>query len=259
MKKMKSPVIKTVVVILIGICIILPNAYTLAKYTSQKQSNHEQKSSEFYFSSNYLKEDSFGYEIYSNTLDIELYNYDLTNINNITSSEIVYNTSIKYYDASNVQIGNEITSINNTNWTSSGNGLKSPLTLENNVNADYAVVNVNSTTPYSKTLTARFDFNSPDFAPMYSLKNLTNGFTLIIMTGNETISNLEVSWPLECGPDNTNPNMSSWTTGANSNYLTNLTNNMTYALNFYCNLETVSITEIENEILNINSININLN
>lgn len=251
----KKNIIIYLIFLLIGITGIV---FTLAKYTNVIDSSYSQTTSSFYFTSNYLTLTESSYQIYTDEIDIKLYNYDIQNINNISSSDITYNTSIKYYNSEDILIGSEVITTNNFLWENDTYGKVSVLTLTYIDGAEYAVVNVNSTAPYIKNITARFYFNFAEYLPTYSVNELTHGFTLKIMTSNEDMSSILVNWPSLCGPDNTNEYMSLWTTGSNSNYLQNLMSNTTYTLNFYCTLDIVYVNLVDNQIISDSTITITL-
>lgn len=257
MKNIKK---KKNMILIIAIILIVSTGVvgTLAKYTNIINSFYSQASSSFYFTSNYLTSEEPIYEIYTNQINIEIYNYDLKNIANVSSTDIIYNTSIKYYDASNILIGEEIITTNNSNWTDDDYGSYSLLELNYIDDASYAIVSVNSISPYNKEIRARFNFNFTDFVPTYSVNDLTNGFTIKIMTANEDLSNVLVQWPTQCGPDNTNPYMSLWTTGSNSDYLNNLVSNTTYTFNFYCALAVVYVNFVDETVLSNSAISVTL-
>lgn len=233
-------------------------AISLAKYTNVIESIYSLRSSNFYFTSDYLEETSVTYQIYTSSVDVLLYNYDKSNINNVTNKTITYDTNIKYYDSSDTLIDEDNTVDNNT-WIDNTYGKESSFNIPAVTNASYAIITVVSTSPYSKTLTARFDFNDDEYPPVYSVLELRNGFTVEIMTGVNNLSNISISWPEDCGPDNTNPLASSWTTGAYQGTLPELNALTSYSLNFYCNLETTVVNEVTEEVLTSSNINVTLN
>lgn len=216
-----------VLVLFVG-CLCLVGT-TLAKYIDNKEHDDTNiTTSEFYFSSNLLKEkDLLGnipvYELNQNTkeLYVELLNYE----NDLLFSQ----TDIKY----EISIYREEVlkeTFNGVILSGSCNSVK--IKFNNLSSGEYYVV-AKSTTPFSKTIEAKIIVKNLDESIMYSVDDIEGSTILkLILQINNYAGEIDINWNSELLPDNTNIMFEGAIDGSNSHTI-EVTAYSSYVFVFY--------------------------
>lgn len=212
---------------------------------SEDDSSFVRTGDNFYFTADYLNESSpmSQYPAYD-SFSLTIYNYDKDNTALVSSVDVVYTTKIQYYNASDVQVGSDVTTSSNT--LTSGQARTTTLSVPKVASASYCIVTVATTAPYVKTITARFNFPSVSADSTYSFSDEGGYCELTIYTGNSYLTP-SLSWSSTYyAPDDTNPVLSGYTTNGTTQSITlSLSAYSTYSIVFFEN-SSVNHTEIVN-------------
>ena len=191
---------------------------TLGKYLQLYSASKVANSKPFYFSCNY--DDGGIYYLPSSTATVILSNHDgIPNGSggylNVSQEDIYYDLTIEKIDADPAQI----TTTQNHKLTG-GAAMQSPSdaahTVSGSVGESY-LVTVSVTEPYVKTISFTLVLMEEDAQSYYSISVSPTGnwLQLDIYIGMEKPDSITVQYGT-MAPDNTNPFMSDWTTGASS-------------------------------------------
>ncbi len=176
-----------------------------AKYVSEKKTNAGITPNEFYFTSDYLKEVRSGdtvptYKVYADSVKFTVANNDGVNY---AECDIKYTVSITAGSGGSLSTGGDKT-------LTAGESEKSEThTLKGTAGQTYTVTAA-STSPYSMTLTAKFQFISVDDESYYTLTDKGTYIELDIYTASTVPSSIAVNYGTSLAPDNTNSLMSGW-------------------------------------------------
>lgn len=199
MNKKGKLIISLSVVFILVIAITL----VLAKYIKNDNSDIGVSSQEFYFTSDYLdveKTDKtypefiLGKGVDDITFKLNNYIDDLQ----YTKADIEYEITVT--NSSNNVIMELTGSISNTN---SKNSVE--ITI-NDLDADTYVVVAKSTSPYSKTIKAKFTIQSLDEDITYTVSDASGSpIVQVTITVTDFSGNINIKWPLGVTPDNNDP------------------------------------------------------
>ena len=180
--------------------ISITSYFFIAKYITQTFDTSLTKSDNIVFVSDYLKSGDVPiYNVYGNSIDFKLSNYEDENIE-ISSKDINYNISTTCGDLSK------------TSGVLKGNNkIDEVITLSNN-DLTTCMVTVTSKKPYFKELKATFNFISIDEMTGYKITDKGYYIVLNILTGS-ILEDITIDYT-NFLPDTTNELMSSWTTGS---------------------------------------------
>ncbi len=234
---------KNIKIVLILISILLLVAiYTLARYAEIKQDTHIQQTVEFYFNSSILKEsnpvyykkDWDGQGTY--TIPIDLNNYEDTLRK--TNIPINYTVSAQTNNTSVVASVSEQTGTINAN--ESTKTINVNLSLNNNaVLADgqsiEVVVQVNSTSPYAKQLSATFNVCKTSYAEYTAniIDEANNEYAVLSITTKEIVRPIILSYDTTKSTlDTTNTLFNNVSITNNSSITLNLESNKNYNIEF---------------------------
>lgn len=206
-----------------------------AKYITEYKKNAQMKSSNFYFTSDYLEENTKTYDItdWSDGFDIELYNYDKKNDTLVSEDEITYTVSITgsgnwscTEDDGKLSLGNSDNKKNKKIIH-----IKPGATAEK---GDEITVTVTTTSPYKKTILATFKAASSK-NPEYTIHDEGDGSVSLVIGTNDYEGQMIINWDKDLfDPDSTNKHMKDWEDSAESATL-NVEKNTTYKLLFFKN------------------------
>ena len=219
-------------VILICAALLTLGGITIAKYTQQWSKTVAAVPSSFCFVSDYLKEGGAQFDIYTGAVDIVISNSDGAN----TAGEAVIYTLSTDNGALSPAGGAAQSSLTGqpaagdtlTGQFAAGTAQAQTMTLSA-APGQICTVTAQSTSPYSRTLTATFCFMDNEGSTVYSVKDYGNYCELIISTAETLLTS--VSWPSDLSPDNTNDLMKGWTSGTSGSL--SLEENSTYHLIFF--------------------------
>ncbi|WP_165247613.1 hypothetical protein [Adlercreutzia sp. ZJ141] len=239
------------------VCVVaLAVGSVAARYVTENPYSSEMESAVFHISSDYLAEpsgegNSVSHTVpYADTFDIYLYNYEKENVALISQVDIAYTVtaqnatvSVKTADGAPINPGEggsyqlmkaagedgkaqQVLHVTPTKPTSPDN----PIT-----------VTVKTTSPYVKTLTAKFTVAGS--VPSYTIEDQGDGTVLVTVTTNDYTGNVTLKWNnTRFSPDNTNELMSTWTdasaagaTATSAQGIFTAQRNSTYKLLFFKN------------------------
>jgi len=227
--------------VLIACAAVLAAGGVLAAHIVSNHKRAELEFSRFHISSNYLEEgDGASYTVadWGNGFDILLYNYEKENISQISEVDMTYEVTADNAAVSVKKQNGEALAADAESVYSFGAEITTAyhvLHVTPNADAgktDAIVVTVQTTSPYQKTLTAKFqthNYSKPD----YTVTDQNNGTVLITVNTNDYQDSMTVKWdPNKYSPDNTNILMTSWTDEAHVGYFP-VSRDSTYELLFY--------------------------
>ena len=172
------------------VAVVLSGTYTMAKYISVNSEQEVITPADFYFESDLLSLEGATYTINGDTIAFELYNY--ADSLRTSTADIAYTVTV--------------TGQANKTGTITVAGKKASVTYSG-LSAGTYTVTAKSTSPFEKTLTATFTLvQTPGFTSTYT--NDSNVVYLYITTNDSFSGTLNVSWPENLVPDNTNPTVS---------------------------------------------------
>lgn len=193
MKKIQLKRWRMPLILALLVAVLLSGSYTLAKYISVNSEQSVVSPSDFYFESDLLSVEGATYTVNGDTISFELYNY----ADSLRASTV------------DIQYTVTVTSQANQNGTITVAGKEATVTYTG-LSAGTYTVTATSTAPFAKTLTATFTLvQAPGFSSTY--KDDGNVVYLYVTTDDSFSGTLNVSWPANLVPDNTNPKVSSVT------------------------------------------------
>jgi len=220
--------------------VILIAGGALAVHIISDRKHAEQEFSRFHISSNYLTEGDIGsYTVadWGDGFDILLYNYEREDISQISSVDMTYQITAEHGEVS-VKKQNGDTVVETDGAYSFGAELTTAyhilhVTPDTDVGEDDAItVTVQTTSPYQKTLAAKFQiqhYKKPD----YTVMDQNDGTVLIRVNTNDYQDSMTVAWePDKYSPDYTNVLMASWTDEAHIGHFP-VSRDSTYELLFF--------------------------
>ncbi len=208
-----------------------------AKYRSEMKKQAEMIAAGFHISSDHLEEGGATYSVShlaQNPIVIKLYNYEKENIAQISQVDMKYKVTVN---------GGFATIQNETNNTLTPNdggeyemGIstdKAEHTLTITPNSSLVTVTVTTTSPYKKTLTAKFELTASSLTAQKKLKNM-GSYCILTIYSNQQSGEKTLKWPEGLIPDNTNAIMRNWldTAGGHSGTFT-MNDYTTYELIFF--------------------------
>lgn len=226
---------------LILTCILVP---VFAKYIKTQNNNVNISSKEFYFTSDLLDvpqtNGTFPEYILgkgTDTISFNLNNYedDLR----FTTIDIKY--SIKVTNSSDTVVFEEEGTLN----TSSSKVSKS-FEITSLVSDTY-IVEVNSTSPYQKTLKGKFEIQEADNDITYTVSDgASSTIVMLTITVSDYSGNINIKWPTGVSPDNSDPLLA----GAidTNNYTVNFNSYSEYTFIFFKTDTSVVYTDADFEI-----------
>lgn len=206
-----------------------------AKYISEHQKSASMTSSDFYFTSNYLDETGKSYDIndWQDGFDIELYNYEKANENNVSHNDIKYQITVS-------GTGNwTCTDKNNGTLSLGTTDKKNKQTIHINPGntaqkGNEFTVTVTTTSPYKKVISATFKVTSSN-KPDYEITDNEDGSVSLDIWSNDYKGNVVIEWNQDqIDPDSTNKYMKTWNDSNQQGTLT-VQKNTTYHLLFFKN------------------------
>lgn len=235
---------KTKWIVIFTLFVVLLIGGLSAKYISEKQKSVDMTSSQFYFTSDYLKEDGKEYQItdWTDGFDIELYNYDKDDTAKVSENDIEYQVSITGTGDWTCTEGNEGKL---TLGTDEKNNQKTIHIKPGNTaqKGDKITVTVKTTSPYQKSISATFTAESSN-KPDYTITDIGDGSVSLIIQTNDYEGPVTVKWNKDFyDPDNTNKYMQKWEDSSETGSL-EAVKNTTYRLLFFKNT-TTNITTIK--------------
>lgn len=219
----------------------------LARYRSNNQRQAEMIAAQFHVSSDYLKESnsedsnsipSYNITDWKDGFEIQLYNYEKENTALISDENISYEVKVSS-DKWEIADSSDGVFKDTLKVAQNADGSMQPQTAilvikpkdSSAITEGSAVtVTVNTTAPFTKTLSATFTVKGKN-QPDYSMTDKEDGTILLTIQTNSYSGKMTISWDAEkYAPDNTNTLMTSWT-GAPQQLV--VQKNTTYELLFF--------------------------
>ena len=212
----------------------------LAKYITERSNSAGMISGDFYVSAQYLEGSGAECSVadwFEDGVVFELYNYEKANAALISDNDIKY--SLSFTETWTVEVtdenGNAVLPDGGV-YTLVGNGTEKNkhIIKLTTTNAEQSVLNVsvNTKSPYTKTLSAKFNLDGIPI-PEYEITDNAN-YVLLTLRSNNYSGDVSVSWTGDFSPDNTNPYMEGWSDSLKHATLS-VSKNTTYNLIFYKN------------------------
>ena len=211
----------------------------LAKYRSDNQKDAEMIAAQFHVSSDYLTEatPSPSYDITDcqDGFDIQLYNYEKENTALVSDAETDIKYTVKLSNISDTSDTSDWSYSDTNKGTMTGSSTKKsqsiriipPVTAGD---GDSVRVTVKTTEPFTKTLSATFTVHGKS-EPDYNIQDNGDGTVLLTIQSNNYAGAVTINWDAdEYAPDNTDPQMESW---SGSPKEISVEKNTTYELLFF--------------------------
>lgn len=215
-KKSKRKTFVSCFLLVAIISIVGLSTWTLSKYYVEVEKDKVVVPTDFFFLSDYLKEantsgDIPTYYVYSNSIDISISNNDVVNI---TDQNITF--TVNAIDDHNIV--HNVKKVNDNGTTENvtgpyslvgGNLSKYVFRLEA-TKGDIITLTATSSSPYKKTIQAKFVFKETGDINYYEVEDKTNYSILKLYIGN-TVKDIDITYNRnELAPDNTNDIMKDW-------------------------------------------------
>ena len=192
------------------------SSWTLSKYTVQVEKDKVVVPTDFFFLSDYLKEaDASGviptYNVYTSSIDIRISNNDVVNI---TDEDITFTIAAKddsdgpgNFEVFNKDGATVSATDDSYNIGSTENYYTCKLKADI---GDTITLTATSSSPYKKTIQAKFVFKETGDINYYEVEDKTNYSILKLYMGN-TVKDINITYNSnELAPDNTNDIMKDW-------------------------------------------------
>lgn len=190
--------------------LLLMTGGLLAKYMTEQSKAAQMVSAQFHISSDYLEEEKekASYDIYDWTdgFEIRLFNYEKENVALLSAEDVKYSVSLS--DTSNWTYSDTAQGV----LAKSAEKEEQVIQIKPQRNAkegSQVTVTVTTTAPFKKTLSATFTMKGQN-QPSYQLKDQGDGTVQLTIQSNLYEGTVTVKWTDQVSPDNTNPNMESW-------------------------------------------------
>lgn len=232
---------KVLIIVIAAILTSLLVVGVVAKYVYDMRKQQEMESASFHISSNYLSEDEVvpEYQVvdWGNGFDIDLYNYELENVAQISASEIEYEVSVS--SGWICSVDNQTKEVYKLPVNSDRFAQVLHIAPQKTTTGGEVVVTVTTKSPYKKVMSAKFVTTSQK-SPDYEAELQADGTILVTIGTNNYSGTITVKWDADkFQPDNTNNLMSTWDEANKSEDLSygvfTASSNTTYKLLFFCN------------------------
>lgn len=226
---------------------------TIAKYVLINRTQPSiVQSSKFFFTSNYLAEDTPARYVYDiGGASVRCFNYDVNNTANTSQDSVTYDVKLTYLSDSDHTVqkynpkdinGNSITtdfSMKIEEGTLQSSEFNVPFCPD----ARYVLVEATSSAPYRKSISANMRFDVDIISSYYTLEWNGNIASLSISVGTLPIAELSISWPEGYIPDSTSSPIADgkWQQNGSEGVLTLLSPNTVYKIDF---IGTEQLTEV---------------